>query len=331
MKSVFTNKKILITGGTGSFGSYFVKEILKLDPKLIIIFSRDEDKQYSMQFEFSKYRNKLVFVLGDVRDVNSLKKAFEYMPDFVIHAAALKQIPSSEYNIFETVKTNVLGAQNIVELCKTGKVKKVLSISTDKAVEPVNVMGMTKALQERIFTLANRNSKTKFASVRYGNVINSRGSIIPLFKKQIAAGGPITITDLQMTRFILTLRQTIGLVTFAFENMNGGEIFVPNVKALKISDLGSVMVNALKSKNKKIIEVGVRPGEKLHETLISRPESLRVIKSKSFYTILPQIELGKVTKNGSYSKNKSFVFASQDTQLFKPEEIKEMLIKEDII
>lgn len=336
MKNIFLNKTVLITGGTGSFGSYFVKEILKLNPKMVVVFSRDEDKQYSMQFDLAKYKNKIRFVIGDVRDKDSLNKALRDKTDYIIHAAALKQIPSSEYNVFETVKTNVIGAQNVVDAAITNGVSKVLSISTDKAVEPINVMGMTKGLQERIFTLGNKAGKksgTKFASVRYGNVVASRGSIIPLFKKQITAGGPLTVTDKEMTRFILTLKEATKLIVTALTEMNGGEIFVPDIKPLKIYDLAAVMIQEMKPKNKKILEIGVRPGEKLHETLISPIESVRTTKLKGYYIIAPQIDLSDVgfTYKISTSKKKQFRYSSDSKTLLSGSEIRSILRSEGVI
>ena len=315
MNKIFNNRKILITGGTGSFGSYFVKEILTESPRLVIIYSRDEDKQYSLQFELKK----------------SMRGA-----DYVIHAAALKQIPSTEYNVFEAVKTNILGAQNVVDAALSSGVSKVLSISTDKAVEPINVMGMTKGIQERIFTLANKQAgtkKTRFASVRYGNVLESRGSIIPLFLKQIAGGGPLTVTDKNMTRFVLTLSQAIHLVMTALKKMKGGEIFIPIISPLKIIDLAEVMIEETKPKDRRIVEIGIRPGEKLHETLISPIESLKAVKKNSYYLILPQIELGKAGfsyKVPNY-KTKEFRYSSDTGILMTKDEIRTLLKKEKIL
>ncbi len=335
MKNIFTNKRILVTGGTGSFGGYFVREILKHDPKMVVVFSRDEDKQYSMQFDLAKYNGKLKFIIGDVRDKDTLNKALAEKTDYIIHAAALKQIPSSEYNVFETVKTNVLGAQNVVDAAIANGVSKVLSISTDKAVEPINVMGMTKGLQERIFTLANKAGKiggTKFASVRYGNVVASRGSIIPLFKKQIVNGGPVTVTDKEMTRFILTLEQATKLIITALTEMKGGEIFIPNIKPLKIYDLAEVMVNVMRPRNNKILEIGIRPGEKLHETLISPMESARTVKKNTYFVIGPQIELSDTcfSYKTVTSKKKQFRFSSDVGPFMNQGEIKKLLTDQNI-
>lgn len=331
---LFQNKTVFITGGTGSFGSFFVKEILKENPRQVIVYSRDEDKQYSLQFELKEYKNKLQFVIGDVRDLTNLEKSMRGA-DYVIHAAALKQIPSTEYNIFEAVKTNILGAQNVVDAAIFSGVPKVLSISTDKAVEPINVMGMTKGIQERIFTLANKQAgskKTRFASVRYGNVLESHGSIIPLFKKQIAQGGPLTITDKNMTRFVLTLKQATQLVFTALNKMKGGEIFIPIISPLKIADLAEVMIEETKPKNKKIVEIGVRPGEKLHETLISPIESLKAIKKANYYIILPQIELGNTGFNYKMTnyKTKEFRYSSDTRRLMTKDEIRTLFKREKV-
>lgn len=327
-------KVILITGGTGSFGKYITKELLKYDPKEIRIFSRDEDKQYSMQFDFKGFKN-LKFIIGDVRDYDSILRATGGV-DIVLHAAALKQIPSTEYNVIQAVKTNVLGAQNVVDACIENKVSKALAISTDKAVEPVNVMGMTKGIQERIFILGNKyaGGKTLFSCVRYGNVVASRGSVIPLFLRQISQGGPLTITSKNMTRFILTLSDAIGLVFTAVSEMKGGEIFVPNIKALRIYDLTQVLISELKPKNKKIEVMGIRPGEKIHETLISMPESLRTVKKNGYFIVYPGIELPRIGYSRNSIKrirNEGFVFASNQGPFMTREEIKKILKKERII
>lgn len=334
--NTFKNKNIFITGGTGSFGSFFVKNILNYKPRKIIIFSRDEDKQYWLQNDLKDYKDYLQFVIGDVRDKRSIEIAFQDGVDILIHAAALKQIPSSEYNIFETIKTNIMGAQNIVDTAIKFKVKKVLSISTDKAVEPINVMGMTKALQERIFTLGNKqkgNMKIAFSSVRYGNVVASRGSVIPFFKKQIDKGGPITITDKRMTRFILTLKDATNLVLDAVDDMIGGEIFIPIVKPLRIIDLAEVMIKELKPKYKNIIEIGIRPGEKLHETLISPIESIRSIKKRNYFLVLPQIELKEIGYNYRipHYKKMQFRYSSDNGPFMTKKEIKSKLKEENII
>ena len=334
-EKIIKNKVIVITGGTGSFGKYISNELIQYSPKELRIFSRDEDKQYSMQAEFKDTRF-VRFIIGDVRDKDSLQKALNGA-DVVLHAAALKQIPSTEHNILQAVKTNILGAQNLVDVCLDQGVEKTLAISTDKAVEPINVMGMTKAIQERIFTLENkytREGKTIFGSVRYGNVVNSRGSVIPLFLKQIEKGQPITITDLRMTRFILTLHEATELVFTALLNMVGGETFVPKIKAIRIIDLANVLLKELSPSSIKIEKTGMRPGEKLHETLISPSESIRTIERKSYFVILPQIDISKISfryKLNFADVKKTFRYSSDKTELMTRKEIKNLLRKEGII
>lgn len=330
-----SNKKILVTGGTGSFGKYIVSELIKYNPSEIRIFSRDEDKQYSMQFELRERKN-LRFIIGDVQDKESLQKATKNV-DIVLHAAALKQIPSTEYNIIEAVRTNVLGAQNVVDACIANNVERAVTISTDKAVEPINVMGMTKALQERIFILANRYSdsrRTLLSCVRYGNVVASRGSVIPLFIKQMQAGRTITITHPDMTRFILTLKQATQLVFTALTTMVGGEVFIPKIKPLKITDLVEVLISSYKLKNSQVHFVGIRPGEKIHETLISAAESVRVLKKKDHFILLPQIDLqhiGHTYKVKVYPAKKFIPYASDQGPFLTKEEIKNILKGDGVI
>jgi UDP-N-acetylglucosamine 4,6-dehydratase len=334
---IFNKKVIFVTGGTGSFGKYFVREVLKDNPKKIIIFSRDEDKQYSMQFEYRKNDGKIEFVIGDVRSKESLREAVRGAGiDIFVHAAALKQIPSTEYNIIEAVKTNVLGAQNVTEVSIEEGIPKVIGITTDKVVEPVNAYGMTKALQEKIFILANkkaRSGKTRFACVRYGNVVNSRGSVIPLFKKQIESGGPVTVTHSDMTRFILTLEGAISLVKTAILKMKGGEVFVPKIKPLKITDLAETMITFMKS-NVKMKVIGIRPGEKIHETLISASEWAYTSDLGKFYIIAPQIDLKGVGFSYKKTTKKSPVisrYSSDQEPFLSKKEITEVLKSEEII
>lgn len=290
------NKNILVTGGTGSFGHQVVSDLINKKPRQVIIFSRDEDKQDKMRYEFS-HLNNLRFLIGDVRDKESLKRAMRGA-DIVFHAAALKYVPSSEYNAMEAVRTNILGAQNVFEIALEENVMKVVAISTDKAVEPVNVMGMSKAIQERLATLANLhrgNKKTVFVCVRYGNVVGSRGSVVPLFKKQIDENKDITLTHREMTRFILTLPDSVRLIFKAAEEGMGGEVFVLEIPSHTVLDLAEVMVEN-SGKKLKIKETGIRPGEKVHETLISPIESLRTVRWGDFFVILPQIEISETNK-----------------------------------
>jgi len=332
MKKLYNGKKILVTGGTGSFGHQIVDRLMKENPAEIRIFSRDEKKQYDMQFEY-KGNEKLRFIVGDVRFKESLITAMREV-DIVFHAAALKQVPSCEYNPFEAVRTNTIGAQNVIEAALFHNVEKVIAISTDKAVEPVNVMGMTKAIQERLITSANVNrdgKKTVFACVRYGNVLGSRGSVIPVFRSQIDNNQNLTITDRAMTRFILTLDNAIDLVFKSVEYSLGGEIFVLKIPAHTVTDLAEVMLEA-SGKKLKLNETGIRPGEKIHETLVSPSESIRTIEKEDLYIILPQVEIKEIEKKykGFCNKN-TYRFSSDAARMLSKTEIKSLLRKENWI
>lgn len=304
-------KRVLVTGGTGSFGSLFVKEILKYNLKEIIVFSRDEDKQGHMKRELAN--SKLRFILGDIRNYKSVREAMRGV-DIVIHAAALKWIPVIEQNIWEAVKTNIIGTQNIIEAARDTNVEKVVTLSTDKAVEPVNAYGMTKALQERLTTTANlyeNGTKTVFVSTRYGNVLGSRGSVVPLFRYLIDSGKPLTITDPKMTRFLLTLDESIELVLKALEKGVGGEVFIRKIPSHTIGDLTEVMLEAMPKKKVGMVITGIRPGEKIHEVLISEDEATRTIEIDNYYIILPQIPLASTKRE--YKKTKylqTFRYAS---------------------
>ena len=288
---MLNNKSILITGGTGSFGKKFSEIILKNYPEIkkLIIFSRDEFKQFEManlpQF---KNQNKLRFFIGDVRDKDRLHRAFEGV-DIVIHAAALKQVPACEYNPFEAIKTNIIGAQNVIDCAIDRDVKKVVALSTDKACSPINLYGATKLCSDKLFIASNvycGEHETKISVVRYGNVAGSRGSVIPFFKKLIADGvKEIPITDLRMTRFWLKLEEAVEMVIEAIETMNGGELFVRKIPSMKITDLALAMAPNLKLK-----EIGIRPGEKIHETMISSEDSRSTIELEKYYIIKPESE-----------------------------------------
>lgn len=276
------NKTILLTGGTGSFGKHFCRLMLKNHPpRAIRIYSRDELKQHEMQMEFKDHR--LRFFIGDVRDFSRLRRAMEGV-DYVVHAAALKQVPACEYNPFEAVKTNVIGAQNIINAAIDTKVEKVVALSTDKAVNPVNLYGATKLCADKLFVQGNAYAgarNTRFACVRYGNVIGSRGSVIPLFLKQ-RKNGVLTITDRRMTRFWITLDHAVELVLKAFQYMQGGEIFIPKIPSMKIIDLAEAICPECKKKY-----IGIRPGEKLHESLTGEDEARNTIFFENMYIILP--------------------------------------------
>ena len=274
---------ILITGGTGSFGKHFCRRMLeRYNPKAIRIYSRDELKQHDMRIEFNDDQ-RLRFLIGDVRDGDRLRRAMEGV-DMAVHAAALKQVPACEYNPFEAVKTNVHGAQNVINAAIDVGVKKVIALSTDKAVNPVNLYGATKLCSDKLFTQGNfyaGERRTRFACVRYGNVIGSRGSVIPVFLKQ-KASGRITITDPRMTRFWITLDQAVELVLKGFKYMEGGEIFIPQIPSMRLMDLARAIAPECA-----IDEIGIRPGEKLHEALTGEDEGRTAVKYQGMYVILP--------------------------------------------
>lgn len=285
-------KSILVTGGTGSFGKKFIKTILLNHPEItrIVIFSRDEYKQFEMQnmAEFKDYKDKLRFFIGDVRDKERLYRALEGI-DMVVHAAALKQVPACEYNPFEAVKTNVLGAQNVIDACIDKGVKKVVALSTDKACAPVNLYGATKLCSDKLFIQGNAYSGpygTKFSVVRYGNVAGSRGSVIPFFYKLVKDGAKeLPITDMKMTRFWLKLEQAVEMVITALENMHGGELYVKKIPSMRMPDLAKAI-----APNLAIKEVGIRPGEKIHEQMIAPADARNTIDLGEYFVILPQIE-----------------------------------------
>lgn len=282
---MLNNKIILLTGGTGSFGQKFTEIALKkYKPKSIRIFSRDELKQWEMKKKFNN-NAQLRFFLGDVRDVDRLDQAMNGV-DIVVHAAALKQVPLCEYNPMEAVKTNILGAQNLVKVTIDHNVEKMIAISSDKAVNPVNLYGATKLCMEKLIIAGNSyvgdNRKTCMSCARYGNVVGSRGSVIPLFKKQKPTG-KITITDIRMTRFWITLEQGIDLVLKALQLMQGGEIFIPKIPSMKIADLSRAIAPECE-----IDVIGVRPGEKMHECLITEDEARHTFEFDDFFVIEPE-------------------------------------------
>ena len=285
---MINNKNILVTGGTGSFGSVFVEYLLKnFKPRKVIVFSRDEQKQFIMEKKLQKFRNKLRFFVGDVRDLKRLEFATKDV-DILIHSAAMKHVLIAEYNPFEVVKTNIMGAQNVIDACLKNNVKKVIALSTDKASSPVNIYGASKLTSDKLFIAANNyagKSKNKFSVVRYGNVLGSKGSILPLFFKG-AKNNLITITDKRMTRFNITLKESVQLVVRVINGMVGGEIFVPKIPSFKVIDFAKAI-----STKARIKFVGINPGEKLHEELISIHESKNTIAYKNYYVITSNSEL----------------------------------------
>ena len=328
-------KRILITGGTGSLGKVLTRRILSGQlgtPQSVVVFSRDEAKQHEMRMEYLNRRSvtedvmyhnferTLQFKIGDVRDFHSVAQALTNV-DIVFNAAALKQVPACEYFPYEAVRTNIEGAENIVRAIKELRlnIETVVAISTDKACKPTNVMGMTKAIQERIFLTANIDCpKTRFVAVRYGNVLASRGSVVPLFLDQIEAGGPITLTDKKMTRFLLTLDQAVDTVFEAMQFAEAGETYIPKIKAALIVDI----VNALVGKKEiEVKETGVRPGEKLHEVLVSQEESLRTISRGDYFaikSILPEVSKPVSPESFEFDELSSehFLMTSKEVQIF---------------
>lgn len=315
------NKKILITGGTGSFGHQIVSQLIEFKPEKIVIFSRDEKKQYDMQNEFEDHKDLLEFVIGDVRDYPKIHEAMKNI-DVVYHAAALKQVPNCEFHPFEAVKTNVIGAENVRLAAIENDVGVVVAVSTDKAVKPINVMGMTKAIQERvILNPANGKGDTKFLCVRYGNVIGSRGSVIPFFKKRIDEGKFLPITDADMTRFLLSLKDAIGLVFKATIEGETGQLFVKKMPACNILDLAKEMSKTITGNDDYPIKiVGIRPGEKIHEVLVSEEEMHRAVETETHYTICPHEKLEKPQLLRDLKE-----YTSNNTQILKKEEILSLL------
>ncbi len=282
---MFNNKSILITGGTGSFGKHFIKTILKLyTPRRVIVFSRDELKQFEMQQIFNN--PVMRFFIGDVRDRERLVQAMKDV-DFVIHAAALKQVPAAEYNPMECIKTNIYGAENVIQAALDNNVDNVIALSTDKAANPINLYGATKLASDKLFVAANNiasGHKTSFSVVRYGNVVGSRGSVVPLFKKLIAEkADSLPITDVKMTRFWITIQQGVDFVIKSFARMQGGEIFIPKLPSVRITDLADSMSDLPHE------IIGIRPGEKLHEIMCPKDDSHLTYEFKDHFVIKPSI------------------------------------------
>ena len=324
---MLNNKAILITGGTGTFGKAFTKYVLThYEPKKIIIYSRDEFKQFIMQNEFKQYADKLRFFIGDVRDKERLKRALQGV-DYVIHAAALKQVPACEYNPAEAIKTNIHGAENVIEACLDSGVSKVVALSTDKAVNPVNLYGGTKLVSDKLFIAANAYAGVKdisFSIVRYGNVAGSRGSIIPLFDNIIKNGGTeLPVTDYRMTRFWIRLEQGVELVIKALEEAKGGETFISKIPSFKITDLAEAMAPSLKMK-----EVGIRAGEKLHEIMVTVEDAPYTYEYDKHFIIYPQMvwsEKKKVIPTGK-KVSEGFSYSSDNnTEWLSVDEIRELI------
>ncbi|MFH2102006.1 MAG: polysaccharide biosynthesis protein [Chloroflexota bacterium] len=339
---MFADKRILITGGTGSLGKVLVRRLLANEmgkPRKVIVFSRDEAKQHFMRLEYLQkkvstdeviYRNLdqiLEFRIGDVRDFSSVAGALRDV-DIVFNAAALKQVPTCEYFPYQAVLTNIAGPENIVRAIEELRlpVETVVGISTDKACKPVNVMGMTKAVQERIIIQANiRCPKTRFICVRYGNVLASRGSVIPLFHEQIRNGGPVTITATEMTRFLLSLDQAVDTIFAAIKGAHPGETYIPRVPSARVTDIAAALIGDRKIE---LVFTGIRPGEKLHEILVSEEECLRTVARGDFYAIaaiLPELRLGE--QIGSALQDEY----SSANDLLTPDEVAVLLRKQKLM
>jgi UDP-N-acetylglucosamine 4,6-dehydratase/UDP-glucose 4-epimerase len=326
---MFEGKKILITGGTGSLGTALTKRLLQTNVETIRIFSRGEWKQVKMQSEITDKR--LRFFIGDVRDKDRLSRALKDV-NIVIHAAALKQMPIAEYNPFEAVKTNVLGTENLIESCLDNNVELVLAIGTDKAVSPVNTYGATKFLMERLFVSANffkGEQKIKFLCVRYGNVLGSRGSIVPVFVNQIKSGKKVTVTDPSMTRFNISMDEALNLIFRAIQNGKGGEIFVPKLKAYKVGDMKDAIIEGLNSDAESEL-ISIRAGEKIHEFLINYDELRNTFENNEDYVIVD-----KQLQDLDFNKDNTLVpttltqpYSSDKVQLLTKDELKEILIKD---
>lgn len=284
--SILNGSNILVTGGTGSFGKAFIRYALDhLDPNRLIVFSRDELKQYEVRQLF-KDDPRLRWFIGDVRDERRLLRAMHNV-DYVVHAAALKQVDTAEYNPFEFVQTNIQGSQNVIEACIDSGVKKVVALSTDKASSPINLYGATKLTADKLFVTGNHYAaayESRFAVVRYGNVMGSRGSVIPFFRRLAEAGESLPITDLRCTRFFITLPQAVGFVVDSFDQMQGGELYVPKIPSMKITDLAQAIAPGAK-----MHDVGLRPGEKLHEEMISPEEGRRALRIGDRFVLQPDL------------------------------------------
>lgn len=330
---MFKNKILLITGGTGSFGNAVLNRFLNSDIKEIRIFSRDEKKQEDMRIALNN--PKLKFYIGDVRDYESIYSAMKGV-DYAFHAAALKQVPSCEFFPYEAVKTNVLGSENVMNAASARGVKRLVMLSTDKAVYPINAMGISKAMMEKLMVAKSRQQEagdTVFCATRYGNVMASRGSVIPLFINQIKSGKPITVTDPDMTRFLMSLEESVDLVMYAFKNANQGDIFVQKAPASTVEVLAKALLELFKS-SQPISVIGTRHGEKLYETLISREEMVKAIELEDYYQIPSDnrdLNYAQYFSEGDHNLSESDDYTSHNTSILNVTEVKELLLKLDFV
>lgn len=346
LENTFEDKNILITGGAGSIGSNIVRALLSYNPRAVRVFDNNETALFDLQNELKKFKN-VRFLIGDVRSSPRLKRAVENI-DIVFHAAALKHVPLCEYNPFEAVETNVIGTQNVIDAAMDEEIEKLISISTDKAINPINTMGATKLLCEKLITTANYykgRRKTVFSSVRFGNVLASSGSVIPIFKRQIEKGGPVTLTDPAMTRFFMSMNQSVKLIFKATEMAQGGEIFIFKMPTVRIVDLADVMIEELAPKagfrkdEIKIKNIGVREGEKLHEELIAKDESSKIFETDDMYIIVPNIlpsykgpyESNSERRQTSISLKRGLRNYTSNKNTLTKEQIRRLMKKEGIL
>lgn len=338
MKDLFTNKTLLITGGTGSFGNAVLDRFLDTDVKEIRIFSRDEKKQDDMRHLYQARRpetaNKIKYFIGDVRDITSIRNAMHDV-DYIFHAAALKQVPSCEFFPIEAVNTNVHGTDNVLTAAIENGVKKIVCLSTDKACYPVNAMGISKAMMEKTFVAKSRTvdeNKTLICGTRYGNVMASRGSVIPLFIEQIKAGLPITVTEPKMTRYIMSLDEAIDLVMYAFENAKAGDIMIQKAPACYIGDLAQAMKELFHAENE-IRTIGIRHGEKMYEVLMTKEESAKSVDMGAFFRIpVDNRDLNyEKLESGSHEITNAEEYDSLNAKILNIEEIKEKLLSLSLV
>ena len=311
---ILEGSSILITGGTGSFGKAFLQQVLETrNPERVVIFSRDELKQYDMRQIWGD-DPRVRFFIGDIRDRDRLRMAMHGV-EYVVHAAALKQVDTAEYNPMEYVKTNILGSENVIQASLEAGVKKVVALSTDKASSPVNLYGATKLTADKLFISSNHYAMaggTRFSVVRYGNVMGSRGSVIPFFRSIAAEGKPLPVTDLRMTRFWITLPQAVEFVMSSFNDMNGGELYVPRIPSMKVIDLAEAVAPGAE-----LVEIGIRPGEKLHEEMISSEDSRRTLRRPDRYIVLPTFAIwGGFTEPAGEQVEDGFSYTSDNNDLW---------------
>ncbi|MDA8233890.1 MAG: polysaccharide biosynthesis protein [Clostridia bacterium] len=337
MEELICGKKILITGGTGSLGESLLRQIINYRPQVVRIFSRDEAKQFELQYEFVGEKN-IRFLLGDVRDKERVDRAMEGI-DIVFHLAALKHVPACEYNPFEAVKTNILGTQNIIDAAMVHNVERVIYTSSDKAISPTNTMGASKLLAERLISAADfykGSCRTIFTAVRFGNVMGSRGSVIPLFKKQVQKGGPVTVTLPVMSRFMMSISEAVNLTLQAGKKAQGGEIFILKMPVVRLSDLAEVIIEEFaplcgySPQDIAIQEIGLRPGEKMYEELLTLEEAKLATEFPDMFAVAPTYAENKYEYTGGWPAEQK-TFSSHDVSPLSKQQIRELLEQERLL